>query len=389
MPRISPFVGLRFDADRVGPLERVTAPPYDAISTDEHHGYLGASAHNVTRLDLGDAPGSEDGERYRRAAGLLAGWRREGILVPTDGPVYLPYEMRFRLGARQRRVRGFVCAVDLEDREGSITPHERTMDAPVEDRLQALRELRANLSCIESLYRGPSETVAEWLDRSMAADPVGAVTDGDGVEHRIWAVDPDPAVAAALADERLMIADGHHRYATALRYRDEMRTEAGPGPWDQVMMLLIDSTLEEPPVLPFHRLVVSGDPPTQGRSVRDLEEVLGSVDDRKLVYGIATKANGGVAHRLAELDGDPPAVCRLHEGPLAGLDEQLRFTPDALAAEQAVRSGEAVAAYFLPATDATTIRAAVERRGRLPQKSTFFWPKPRTGLVLRPFDAAS
>jgi hypothetical protein len=154
------------------------------------------------------------------------------------------------------------------------------------------------------------------------------------------------------------------------------------------MMFLVDAALEDPPVLPYHRVVLDGDPPAEGDRVRDLEEVLESVDDAKLLYGIATHEDGALVHRVAELDGEPPTVCRLHERSLAGADERLRFTPDAVAAEEEVRGGRAVAAYLLPPTDAATIRSVVDAGGRLPQKSTFFWPKPRTGLVIRPHDTA-
>jgi hypothetical protein len=200
---------------------------------------------------------------------------------------------------------------------------------------------------------------------------------------------PDPLVAARLADWSLMIADGHHRYATALRYRDEMRADHGPGPWDHAMMLLVDATIEEPPVLPFHRVQLEGGPAASGARVRDLGEVLESADDAELRYGIVTHEGGALVHRVAELDGEPPAVSRLHEQVLGDREDALRFTPDAVAAEQAVRSGEAVAAYFLPATDASTIQRVVGAGGRLPQKSTFFFPKPRTGLVMRPHDSSA
>jgi uncharacterized protein (DUF1015 family) len=246
-----------------------------------------------------------------------------------------------------------------------------------------MRALQANLSSIYAVFPGPRPELAEWLDEVTGASPEAELTDGDGVEHRMWEARPEPQVEGWLEREPLMIADGHHRYATALRYRDERRRSAGPGPWDAATMFLVDGALEEPPVLPFHRIQATGRAPTAGTRVRDLEEVLETVDDRKVVYGSVSHEDGALVHRVAELDGAPPTVCRLHEQRLDERDA-LRFTPDAVAAEEAVRSGEAVAAYFLPATDAATIRTVLARGERLPQKSTFFWPKPRTGLVLRP-----
>jgi uncharacterized protein (DUF1015 family) len=385
MPRISPFVGLRFDRSRVGSLERVTAPPYDVISTEEHERYLAASPYNVIRLDLGREPGVAGGaERYARAGEDLASWRRDGILVPTAGDAYYPYEMRFSLHGRRRRIRGLVCAVGLQDWGGDVVAHERTMAGPVEDRLRLVRAITTNLSSIYAVFLGPVERLAAWLDERTAAEPDATMTDEDGVEHRLWEAPPEPGVAAWLEAASLMIADGHHRYATALRYRDERRAEHGAGPWDSTMMFLVDAALEDPPVLPYHRIQLAGAVPEGGDRVRDLEEVLESVDDGAGRLGLVTHDDGALVHRLVELPGGPPTVCRLHEDPLAGLDADLRYTPDAVAAEEAVRAGAALAAYFLPATDALTIRSVVDAGGRLPQKSTFFWPKPRTGMVLRP-----
>jgi uncharacterized protein (DUF1015 family) len=375
---------MHFDGSRVGSFADVTAPPYDVISPQEHARFLAASPFNVIRLDLGHEPGASGGpERYARAATDLAGWRRDGILVATAGERYFPYEMTFSLHGRRRRLRGLVAAVDLEDWGGDIVPHEHTTPAPVEDRLRLMRALQANLSSIYAVFPGPRPELAEWLDEVTGASPEAELTDGDGVEHRMWEARPEPQVESWLEREPLMIADGHHRYATALRYRDERRRSSGPGPWDAATMFLVDGALEEPPVLPFHRIQATGRAPTAGTRVRDLEEVLETVDDRKVVYGSVSHEDGALVHRVAELDGAPPTVCRLHEQRLDERDA-LRFTPDAVAAEEAVRSGEAVAAYFLPATDAATIRTVLARGERLPQKSTFFWPKPRTGLVLRP-----
>jgi hypothetical protein len=142
-------------------------------------------------------------------------------------------------------------------------------------------------------------------------------------------------------------------------------------------------------VRPFHRIQRTGPVPDGGVRVRDLEETLETVSDARGTVGVVAIEDGVPTHRVLELGGRPPVVCALHEGILAHLDDvELRFTPDAFEAEAAVRSRDAVAAYLLPPTDATTIRAVIDRGGRLPQKSTFFWPKPRTGLVIRPIASA-
>jgi uncharacterized protein (DUF1015 family) len=342
----------------------------------------------VIRLVLGrdDAGNGGTVDKYRRAASQLETWRERGALVPTERPSFYPYEMRFSLHGRRRAIRGMVCAVELEDPGGSIVPHERTMPGPIEDRLRLMRAVRTNLSSIHAVFRGPSDSFAGFLDDAMARGPAASTTDEAGVEHTLWVNEPNPEVATWLAPESLMIADGHHRYSMALRYRDEMRAEHGPGPWDRVMMFIADAALQEPPVLPFHRIQTAGPHESTGARVRDLAEVLETVNDEKLVYGSASLEDGLLVHRIGELAGRPPAVCALHERVLDHVDAELRFTPDAVEAEDAVRNREAVAAFFLPPTDAARIRDVIDRGERLPRKSTFFWPKPRTGLVLRPLD---
>jgi uncharacterized protein (DUF1015 family) len=388
--RVFPFVGLLFDRERVGSLDLVTTPPYDVISPAERRRFRDLSPYNVIRLELGqEHTGGDPGNEYTRAAEELCRWRADGILRPTDGPAYYVYEMRFRLHGRPRRVRGVVAAVELEDWGGSILPHERTMAAPVEDRLRLMRAVGANLSCIQAVFPGPIPELAEALERVGAREPDARTTDEAGVEHRMWVVPPEELDPAPwLARESLMIADGHHRYEMSLRFRDEMRERHGPGPWDRVMMLLVDGTVEDPPVLPYHRILTEGDPGEVGERVLDLHEILEAVDDERLVYGLVTLDRGVPSYHVVRLtEGEPPTVRALHRGALAGRDEHLRFTHDAAEAEDAVRHGEARAAYILPPTTAARIRSVVERGERLPEKSTFFWPKPRSGMVIRALDA--
>jgi uncharacterized protein (DUF1015 family) len=388
MSRVTPFVGLVFDRERVGSLDLVTTPPYDVIAPAEQRRFRDASPYNVIRLELGeDLPGDDDlTNKYRRAASELERWRSEGVLRATPGPCYYAYEMRFLFHGQRRQIRGVIGAVQLEDWGGSILPHERTMPGPVEDRLRLVRAVKANLSCIQAIVSGPRPGLAELLQRTAETAPDARAVDEAGVEHRMWLLDPAVDVDALLGTEPVMIADGHHRYTMSLRYRDEMRPSHGPGPWDRVMMLLVDASTERPPVLPYHRVLVRGTPPIDGDRVRDLEEVLDAMDDDTTTYGIVSREHGVVTHRIARLRGEPPTVCALHQEVLSGADDRLRFTHDATDAEDAVRHGDAVAAFLLPPTNALRIRSVIDRGERLPQKSTFFWPKPRSGMVIRPLD---
>jgi len=343
----------------------------------------------VVRLILGrEEPGDHARRnKYTRAADLLREWERTRAIVPTPGPAWFPYEMRFSYGATPRRVRGIICQVEIEPLGGSIRPHERTLPGPIEDRLRLLRAVSANLSPVYALFDGPQPEVAALLESIAATQPERRVLDDQGVEHRMWVLDADDPGAAQVSDllgaEPLLIADGNHRYSVAQVYREEMRERVGPGPWDHLMMLLVDAELEDPPVLPIHRVVLAGETPTHGSRVRDLAEILATLDDTRLVYGSADRENGRVIHRVASLVGQPPTVFALHEQVLG--HASLGFVPDAAAAESAVKEGRARAAYFLPPTRVDRIKTVLDRNERLPQKSTYFWPKPRTGMVIRPF----
>lgn len=383
---MAPFDGLLFDPARVGDLSMVTAPPYDIIGREEQRRLHRSSPYNIALVDLGeDGEGSQD--KYTGAGELFRRWQEEGALSAVGHPAVYPYEMRFVHDGTPGAVRGVIVEVELEPWGRGVLPHERTMAAPVEDRLALMRATRANISPIYAVCDGPSEPQAEILARAAHRPPDREVTDESGVVHRLWVEDPAPALAEWHRDRRLLVADGHHRYQTALAFREEAHAAWGPGSWDAVMMLLVDATAEEPPVLPIHRVVrVETVPDLPGQRVRDLAEVLAWLAEGGMRFGAAVKEGPDVAHVVGTLEGDPPAVAALHRqllDPTAGV-RRVGYSPDAVAAEQAVRSGDADLALFLPAARVDEIRKVIDGGGRLPQKSTYFWPKPRTGMVVRP-----
>jgi uncharacterized protein (DUF1015 family) len=266
------------------------------------------------------------------------------------------------------------------------------MPGPIEDRLRLLREVSANLSPIYVVLGGPSPVLTGFLETAMAEGPDREITDGTGTRHRLWvSTEGTVPVTEALRGESLLIADGHHRYAVGLAYQQEMRARFGPGPWDSMMMLIVDGATEDPPVLPIHRLVLEGrlDGFDAGEPVRDMAEVLASLHDDDLTFGTLRLEDGEPTHRVGRFDGSPPTVCLLHERILdRGSDVKLRFVPDAVAVERAVLSGQASVAFLLPPTRVDRVRRVIQAGGVLPQKSTYFWPKPRTGLVLRPLQVS-
>jgi uncharacterized protein (DUF1015 family) len=393
VPIVRAFTGLLYDPGSAGPLHDVTAPPYDVITPVDQDRYYRSSPYNMVRVILGkEAEGDDDtANKYTRAGSYLRSWRDEGILVPSPEPSLYPYELDFRFGGERRSIRGIVAEVELEPWGGSIIPHERTLPGPIEDRLSLLRSVRANLSPVYSVFAGPSVALSDFLDAVVATPAVNEVTDDLGTRHRLWVrADGVEILQEALRRERLLIADGHHRYTVSLAFREEMRAIAGPGPWDATMMLIVDAGTEDPPVLPIHRILVRGDlaqePPAD--RVRDMAEVLASLRDDELTYGTVRLEEGEPVHGVARLAGSPPTVCALHDQVLDRIrGAELRYVPDSVQAEQAVIAGEAATAYLLPPTRVQRVWEVVADNGRLPQKSTYFWPKPRTGMVIRPFDS--
>lgn len=397
MPRLFPFRGLVFDAGVTGPLDRVTAPPYDVISDRRRLDYLRASPYSVVHLDLGE--GSNDpgdpASRYEKAAHLLADWQRDGALRLAEEPCYYAYEMRHPANPAASggdAVRGLICAMGLEDWGGTVLPHEQVMEGPVRDRLALLRTTRTHLSPVYGTVDGPDDRLDRLVRASASGGTPFEAVDEEGVHHRMWPVPSDAVDLAHLANRSMLIADGHHRYTTALRYRDERHAAAGPGPWDAVLTLVVDATAEHLPVLPFHRVQLAGTgPPHGGDAMADLGSTLSALDDERCAIGIVTAdPEAGVSYRVLGLNGPPPSVRALHLELLDRLApaETLRYVHDAAQAVAALDDGSAVAVYLLPATTPERIRAVVERGERLPHKSTYFWPKPRTGMVMMPLDRA-
>jgi len=392
MPRISPFQGLVYDVAVTGPLDRVTAPPYDVISGAGRDRYLTGSPFSIVHLDLAegsDDPGDPE-NRYVRAGRLLNGWESQGALVRSPIPSYYAYEMAFQREGTLARIRGLLVGMDLEPWGGRVLPHERTMPGPIRDRLRLLRSTKTHLSPIYGVVSGPVRELEEVLDSSTQAPAPFEALDEQGVAHRMWPVAAEPGIADALAAAPLLVADGHHRYTTALDYRDERHAVDGPGPWDRVLTLIVDAGAGSLPVLPFHRLQTAGAPPRSGTPATDLPTALAAVSDDHAVVATVTLEHGDLTYRTIQLAGEPPAVQALHASLLDGRipASALRFVPDAELAAAAVRDGDAVAAYLLPPTTTERIRKVVELGSRLPQKSTYFWPKPRTGMVLMPLDPA-
>jgi len=418
---IAPFRGLLFDPTAVDDLAHVIAPPYDVISERERDQLEEASPYNIVRLILGrDQPGDDDRDnKYVRARALLDAWRASGVLAQDDHEAFYLYEQRYPLGGSMRIQRGLLAAVALDDPDaGGVLPHERTYDDIVDDRLALLRATATNLDTIFCVYGNPDRMVAERLDATADTEPILTYTCPDAIEDRLWRID-DPAdielIVKSLTDVRVMIADGHHRHRTAQRYRDERRRSEGPGPWDRQMMFLVDVTHHGPALLPIHR-VVSGLSAQEARA--RLEPAFRFApadrqDPESLASELAERRAGGArifvlldrdaawwmtvadpAAEAAAMPADRSASWRdldvavLH----AWVFEQLlggvtpRFVHHAHEAAEEVETGRADVAFLLGPASFEGVLDVAEDGEAMPQKSTYFIPKPKTGIVLRALD---
>jgi uncharacterized protein (DUF1015 family) len=416
MVAASPFQGLRFDPAVVGDPCRVIAPPYDVITPEGRDAYEAMHPYNVVRLILARGERDDPG-RYTQVAKLLGSWCDEGALLLDAAPSLYVYEEAYTVRGERRLLRGVLASVDLDDSGETVVPHERTMTAPVADRLRLLEATRTNLSPVFAVYAGAGRSEAA-LGEVDATDAVVDCVDATGTGHRLWPISDPERIAAwcrALADQRVLIADGHHRYRTALAYRDGMRqaeARRAAAPWEQTLMLLVDIDRHGPAVLAIHRLLSGVPAETVLRAVAgdfeawllasplELEVELERLPAEAIGYGLygggrsvllVARDPAALAARTS-LDHAPLDVEVLHGPMLAGLlgvhesEGQVAFESDlAEAVDQVNRGAWASLIVLRPAPFPAVVDVA--QRGRtLPPKTTFFYPKPRDGLVLRPLE---
>jgi uncharacterized protein (DUF1015 family) len=440
MADIAPFKALRYNPGVVGELSAVVAPPYDVITPEARKQYA-RHPLNVVHLTLPDAadPGPAVADAYQRAGTTFADWRARGVLVRDDEAALYPYEQEFSLegGARLRR-RGFLGLVRLaEYEERSVLPHERTFARYKDDRLRLMRACPANLEPILAFYRAPAAAVGATLAAAMGGPPLACVRDGEGTCHRLWRLPAAavPALTAPLTEGPVAIADGHHRYETALNFRNERLAGVPPGetrgrPEAFVLAHLVEAGDAGLLILPTHRVVrrapawpalrsllgtcfeVQPVPPSPAGALETLRAELRSLQSARGV-GTAFLALGpGPEILRLRLRGDGPLeelraaghstayarldVAVLHALVLERLLGLAPGDPDAVVYERderrvlsAVLQGEAGLAFCLSAPRPVEVLQLAQDGERMPQKSTYFYPKVLSGLVLHPLDVRS
>lgn len=440
MAEIAPLTPLRYDLSRLkGGLGAVVAPPYDVISSTQRAELAARDPHNVVRLIL---PEGEGDAKYAHAADLLARWRSEGVLVRDDEPAFYRYDQTFRApgqaaGPATRR-RGFLALVRLVPfAQRVVLPHERTLSGPKEDRLKLFRATRTNLSPGFMLYRDARRELDAPLD---TAEPLAEFSTPDGVHHalsRVRGRDALRAIVEGVARSTLLIADGHHRYETAVRYSEEAASvdaaashsgereaSASRGEHRYFMTFLANGDDPNLVVFPTHRHVHSLDSfsfdalVSRARDFFVVEALEAGVAADAILERLRRAGQRGpsvaasaVDGRVAlltlrsdiSLDGHPtlgqkPTVLRrtdvtvLHA---AILESVLGITPEAQAAKtnlwypqdasealRELRAGRGQVLFLMNATPVAQVREVAEAGEIMPQKSTFFYPKVATGLAV-------
>jgi len=375
--RVKPFRAVRYDERKAGPLGSLLALPYDVIGPEQREAYLASSPFNVVRLILPDS--------CEEAARLFAEWRHEGILIEedTDAVWWLRQDYEGPDGIRRTR-QGAVVSLGLEPyANGIVRPHERTHEGPKATQLDLLRATHASLSPILLLYDDSSAGARHALEPLAEGEPLMSAQDGPST-NRLWRITNPEAIAAAqaaLADQRLVIADGHHRYETALRFHDEHRTERSG--W--TMAVLVNTHGEGLTIFPTHRVVGRAPALDNGFRVTPVsggaEEALTVLDRVDYDHPAFVVYRGDGEAALVEAPGerslDTAALDRL------GLQD-VTYTPRTDEAVALVDSGRAEAAFLLRPPTMEQVEAVAEAGETMPQKSTYFYPKLFSGLLFHP-----
>lgn len=423
MAQISAFKGLRFNTETAGEISTLCCPPYDIISEEQRLAFLKNNKHNIIRLEL-----PKDGENpYATAKEVLAMWEEKGVLMREDNDALYIYEEEFTAYGKRNSIKGLICRLKVEEfSKGVVLPHEFTLSKAKEDRLNLMKATNCNFSQIYGLYMDEEHTSLKTIDELSAGAPDMQFTDDDAITHRMWIVKDETAIAkltADFTDRKIYIADGHHRYETALNYRNYCREQglAKEGDaCDYQMIFLCDMLHPGLVVFPTHRIVrdlESFDIDTvltkcaeyfdieKFDTTENMEKILAEKDaENKKAFGFYTGNSQWYLLTLKDIsvmDTVLPDMCVasrqldvsvLHSlilEKIFGIDKEnmaqqinLTYTKFFEEALSVVDEKKAQCSFVLNPTKVTEIRDVAAAGEKMPQKSTYFYPKMITGMVM-------
>jgi uncharacterized protein (DUF1015 family) len=411
MAKVKPFRGIIYNVSRVS-AEDVLAPPYDIITSEFREALYMQSPYNIVRIDFGrDETGDNETEnKYVRARRYLDAWMKEAVFIQNDKPSFYVYEMSYSICGRRKSLIGFLGLVKLEELgKGSIYPHECTHAKPKQDRLNLMRSCEANTSPIFSLYKSTEKQTANLLRKTASTKPYLEAEDVAGDVHRLWQIDKEEdieVITKELEDKAVFIADGHHRYETAFEFYRETseRNPLGGKPFDHVLMFLANMLDEGVTILPTHRLLKTvpvdmdrllseyfhSEPVENdfniGKSLSGRKDVFGYYKKDDRVWYMLTYKGGGnlsdIPDNLQDID-----VMILHELIFREMlhTTDIGYEMDIGRALEKIQSGQFEAGFFLNPTRVEDVEKSALSSVRMPPKSTYFYPKLLTGLVINKF----
>jgi len=412
MAEIIPFKGILYNVSKVSG-EDVVAPPYDIITPEYKDALYNKSPYNIVRIDFGKEQEGDNKieNKYKRASEFFNSWLKNGVLVKSKGPAFYAHEVDYGIKGQRKKLRGFFSLVKLEELGKGIYPHECTHSKPKADRLSVMRACNANISPIFSLYNSPGKKASGVTGMVMDTEkPYIEAKDPDGAIHRLWIIEDKKnieIIANDLKGKAVFIADGHHRYETALEFQEEMKEKhsgtAGAELFNYVLMFLANIADEGLTILPTHRLV--REMPENSFNVLaeffDIKELQASDDISQTIYGHKNaigfcKCDGDYKYILkykgSGLDNLHPAlrgldVTVLHELIFKKLLKvtDIAYEMDVKETVRKVKDGLYDAAFFLNPTRVEDVERVALSGVRMPPKSTYFYPKLLTGLVINKF----
>jgi uncharacterized protein (DUF1015 family) len=437
LAEIRPFHGIYYNQSLVKDLAKVICPPYDIITPQTQQELYRQSEYNFVRLEFGrELPQDKDTDnRYARAAATLGRWVERGVLIPDKAPAIYLHDHHFIYQGREYRRRGIICLVKLEEwGRMAIRPHEGTLAKPKDDRLSLLWALRANTSPILALFEDRGGRVSSLLTVQSQNEPMLSIGTDSGEGHRLWAINDVEVVkqiCRRLAHRPLYIADGHHRYESALAYQQERRSYSssvsGEEPFDFVMVTLVDFSDTGLVILPVHRLVRGiSKSALDGLITRlktffevqefplNVEDIWQQVNDllagdkgavRLILYGLAPEqilvlclrdfstVSDMIPYFHSDLYKrlDVSIVDHVILEELLGLSHDVAgasvdFNYDGLEAINRVLDQEYQLAFIVSPVKPEIVKAVADSGDRMPKKSTYFYPKAPAGLVFHRFE---
>lgn len=433
MADVIPFIGLRYNQNKISNLASVMTPPYDVINEKAQARYYAENPANIIRLELGLVfPDDDDkSNRYSRAKKYLDKWLEDESMLPESKPALYIYQQEFHDNQGRIVIRnGFICGLKVEEyAQGNILPHEETLSKPKTDRLKLMHATQSNFSSIFGLYSDPEKLVDNTLAQTIANHPPDMeITDEAQEIHRIWVVTDEEAISKVqevIKAKQIFIADGHHRYETALQYSKDMKEEEGQTGYDYVLTTLVNLYDEGLVVFPTHRVVKGvrkfdiAKLKTTLEELFDIEEygssdnlsefmeelnrrgnkkhVFGLYTPEKTLYFLSVKNMNQAKSRLSKEKSeawkklDVALLDNLVLADALGIDESNRKNQDSLSytrdeawAIAEVDKGSHQLALLLNPTRVEEVVAVAKAGDKMPQKSTYFYPKLMTGVVINP-----